>query len=91
MCSTPQKQPAATVALCAPSGIAAADVPLPTPFSGATPSLVVDVKGRVRRARKPGMVEVMVERTARNATVKARRVTGLSRGPWVEEGILLSS
>lgn len=78
MCSTPQKQPAATVAFCAPSGMAAA------PFSAdEMPSEVAVVKGRVSRAMKPGMAEVIVAATARRASMRAMRVCGWRVvGPW---------
>lgn len=85
MCSTPQKQPAATVALCAPSGMAAAEVAAPAPFSAVTPSLAVLVKGLVSRARKPGMLDVIAAaaaRRARKVAVRVRRVTGLIWNPW---------
>lgn len=50
MCSTPQKQPAATVAFSVPSGTETAPVP-----SG--PKRMVDeVKGRERRAKREFMI-----------------------------------
>lgn len=51
MCSTPQKQPAATVAFCEPSGVA---VPEP---SGPN-RIGAEEKGRIRRERNEGMAAI---------------------------------
>jgi hypothetical protein len=52
MCSTPQKQPAATVNFCAPSGM------LMDPPS-ATPTRVLEENGRNRRDMNVGIVAAM--------------------------------
>ena len=54
MCSTPQKQPAATVAFCAPSGKEIED-------SGFRERRVVVVKGRMRRLMKVGIVKAIIK------------------------------
>ena len=54
MCSTPQKQPAATVAFCAPSGMMIAP-----PDAGLRPRLVLEEKGRKRREMNVGIVAAM--------------------------------
>ena len=53
-CSTPQKQPAATVHFCALAGKSAVERP-----SGLRDMRAEDVKGRKRRVRKLGIVEAM--------------------------------
>ena len=63
----PQKQPAATVQRCAPSGMAdaaaaVADVGVDEPESGAMERRVLWVKGRRRRARNGGEWKCMVVR-----------------------------
>jgi len=64
MCSTPQKQPAATVALAAPSGLLRdAD------DCGFRPRLVDVVKGRKSREMKEGIVVAM-----RMVAMRRRRV-----------------
>jgi hypothetical protein len=52
MCSTPQKQPAATVALAAPSGT-------DTGPPGLRPRLVELLKGRMSREMKDGNADAM--------------------------------
>lgn len=61
MCSTPQKQPAATVAVCAPAGT----------FIGCAGAedMLDEVKGRKKRVKKD--IEVY-ERTTRKAVIKNR-------------------
>jgi hypothetical protein len=54
MCSTPQKHPAATVALAAPSGVLIA-----APPGELRPRLVDVVKGRTRREMNEGMDTAM--------------------------------
>ena len=55
MCSTPQKHPAATVALAAPSGLWIG----PPPPAAFTPRLVAELKGRNRREMKDGIVDAI--------------------------------
>jgi len=57
ICSTPQKQPAATVAFAAPSGM----LMLP-PAPGLRPMLVLEEKGRRMRDMKLGIVVAMRRR-----------------------------
>lgn len=54
-CSTPQKQPAATVAFAAPSGN---KIGLPPPFEF-TPRAADELKGRNRREMKGGIADAM--------------------------------
>lgn len=54
----------------------------PAPCSAEMPSEVAVVKGRVSRAMKPGMAEVIVAATARKASMRATRVCGWRVGPW---------
>jgi hypothetical protein len=71
MCSTPQKQPAATVALAAFSGVWAAPLAPPGPRL----RLVLELKGRKRREMKEGMLEAIVRKRRRR-----RLSRGMSRG-----------
>jgi hypothetical protein len=54
-CSTPQKHPAATVALAEPSGLRI-ELPLSAAFK---PRLDAELKGRTRREMKDGIVDAM--------------------------------
>lgn len=81
MCSTPQKQPAATVHFCALAGKFA---PLVSPTSRV---VVVEVKGRVKRAKSEGMLAIRTaidRRIAEVANMLRREdlieVVGL---PWI--------
>lgn len=66
-CSTPQKQPAATVHFCALAGKSAVERP-----SGLRDMRVEVVKGRKRRVRKLGIVEAMMRaRTERMRVVRS--------------------
>jgi hypothetical protein len=63
MCSTPQKHPAATVAVAEPSGDAIED------SLGLKERRVLDVKGRVMRDMNEGIVKAM-----RRASIEMRRI-----------------
>ena len=68
MCSTPQKQPAATVHFAAPSGCEIVD-----DVSEDSPSRVDVVKGRMSREMKVGIVAAM-RRSRRETGMKVRGV-----------------
>jgi hypothetical protein len=68
MCSTPQKHPAATVALAAPSGVVIVLAP-----SGFNPSLVEVEKGRNRREMNVGIAEAMRSIKIPRSKVRGRR------------------
>jgi hypothetical protein len=82
MCSTPQKHPAAIVALAASGGT-------DTPPAGVMPMLVLVVKGRKRRAIKLGIVLAirMARRRGMRVVVRGRRMAGWGgRGVWMWGG-----
>lgn len=82
MCSTPQKQPAATVQRLAPSGMATA------PFVSGPRRIVALEKGRVKRERRVFMVSfaavgdkyvLRLRNKANKATMRVAREVGVRR------------